>query len=269
MFDLSADDYSSDEEFVNILDDKSDRILPQDLQNKSTLSDKVLVNIEHNPEEPLLINLKYAFNNAVAEQGIVDMSKILNLVCGSNVLPDTHYKLDKIIKEYSDLKYTLHAACPVCMIYLGRFDDSHKNGVTFCTNCSKEENCLNPSSPCYFAMIDPAEYIRDISQTNEIYYNSIMNLRTLNGNNITDIYDGDEYQKFLSDLSEEDRHAYATVIFNTDGAPVFESTTVSIWPLYLMVNEIPIRERLKNLFYLWSLVRPDKARYDGFSKRVC
>lgn len=85
MFDLSADDYSSDEEFVNILDDKSDRILPQDLQNKSTLSDKVLVNIEHNPEELLLNNLKYALNNAVAKQGIVDMSKILNLVCGSNV----------------------------------------------------------------------------------------------------------------------------------------------------------------------------------------
>jgi len=31
----------------------------------------------------------------------------------------------------------------------------------------------------------------------------------------------------------------------TDGVPVFKSSKISMWPLYLTINELPFRERKK------------------------
>lgn len=46
---------------------------------------------------------------------------------------------------------------------------------------------------------------------------------------------------------------YATVTFNTDGAPLFTSSTYSIWPIYLMLNELPYHVRTNELILagLW------------------
>ena len=32
-------------------------------------------------------------------------------------------------------------------------------------------------------------------------------------------------------------------LINTDGVPVFKSSKVSIWPLYLIINELPYGKR--------------------------
>ena len=58
-----------------------------------------------------------------------------------------------------------------------------------------------------------------------------------------DIYDGKEYRKFVKSLASADRSRYATMTFNTDGAPVFESSSYSIWPIQLMINELPFHVR--------------------------
>lgn len=62
-----------------------------------------------------------------------------------------------------------------------------------------------------------------------------------------DIDDGKMYQKFLKKLHEENEYNYASLIFNTDGALLFESSTYSIRPIFVMVNELPINIRTKEL----------------------
>ncbi len=41
-----------------------------------------------------------------------------------------------------------------------------------------------------------------------------------------------------------------SLVFNTDGAPVFKSSGISLWPVYLVINELPPR--------LWYIIYPWK-----------
>ena len=40
------------------------------------------------------------------------------------------------------------------------------------------------------------------------------------------------------------RHKPISMLFNTDGAPLFQSSGISLWPVFLAINEIPPTERL-------------------------
>lgn len=66
---------------------------------------------------------------------------------------------------------------------------------------------------------------------------------------IKDITDGEEYRKqcqpgvFLADPNN------FSLIFNTDGIPLFKSSGVRIWPIYLAVNELPPCKRYTSLLF--------------------
>ena len=61
---------------------------------------------------------------------------------------------------------------------------------------------------------------------------------------IEDIYDGEHYRN----LSANNRplsakyHNNISFVLNTDGVPIFKSSKTSIWPIYLMINELPYKE---------------------------
>ena len=57
---------------------------------------------------------------------------------------------------------------------------------------------------------------------------------------LSDVYDGDGYrshQQFLSQPSN------ISVLLNTDGVAMFRSSTVSLWPIWLAINELPQSKR--------------------------
>ena len=57
---------------------------------------------------------------------------------------------------------------------------------------------------------------------------------------IRDIYDGQEYKmhsEFLSCPSN------VSLTMNTDGIAIFKSTTMNVWPIWLVINELPKRMR--------------------------
>lgn len=64
---------------------------------------------------------------------------------------------------------------------------------------------------------------------------------------IKDIFDGKCYRSFVKKLPEQERQLYVTAIFNTDGAPRFESSQFSVWPMYLQINKLPIHVRFKSV----------------------
>ena len=58
----------------------------------------------------------------------------------------------------------------------------------------------------------------------------------------SDIYDGRIYQElvelgFLSNVNN------VLLLLNTDGIPVFKSSSFSFWPLHLTINELPYKLR--------------------------
>jgi hypothetical protein len=56
---------------------------------------------------------------------------------------------------------------------------------------------------------------------------------------IEDIYDGERY-KYEPLLRDKNNISFG---MNTDGAAPFRSANISMWPVYLSVNELPPNER--------------------------
>ena len=69
-----------------------------------------------------------------------------------------------------------------------------------------------------------------------------MNLRKGQDGCYTDIYDGKVYQQLVSTgfLANGNN---ISLMFNSDGIPVFRSSGFAFWPLYLLINELPYRMR--------------------------
>ena len=63
---------------------------------------------------------------------------------------------------------------------------------------------------------------------------------------ITDIYDGLEYAQHAKRggfLCKSTNPANLSFLLNTDGVPVFKSSSTSFWPIFLVINELPTPAR--------------------------
>ena len=64
-----------------------------------------------------------------------------------------------------------------------------------------------------------------------------------NNDFVTDVIDGAIYQDFLNKENPDGQKDCYTFTLNTDGINLCEKSNLSIWPVYLVVNEIAIEER--------------------------
>lgn len=204
--------------------------------------------------------LKYALFNHVSMLGTENLLKLINNVFGKRILPDSRYLIEKICN--SKEKMTLHAMCPVCYDYLGEFKEL--GDIVICKICDTSVDTSNPSNICFFAYINPSSDIQDILKLYEKYYEYVISNRTHEKGHYRDIYDGKMYRDFVKTLSNTDKHQYVTALFNTDGAPVFESSTFSIWPIYIILNEIPPEVRMKNVIVSGLFFGPKKPEMNLF-----
>ena len=61
-----------------------------------------------------------------------------------------------------------------------------------------------------------------------------------NSGNICDVYDGLQYKKWKNFLNEP---ANVSFLLNTDGVAIFRSSKFSIWPVWIVVNELSKSQR--------------------------
>lgn len=61
---------------------------------------------------------------------------------------------------------------------------------------------------------------------------------------LTDIIDGKYYKEYCGKGNFLEKDTNLSMLFNTDGAPLFQSSGISLWPVFLAINEIPPTERL-------------------------
>ena len=55
-----------------------------------------------------------------------------------------------------------------------------------------------------------------------------------------DIYDGEGYKRHLQFLSQP---ANLSLLLNTDGVAIYRSSKIFIWPVWAVVNELPLSMR--------------------------
>ncbi len=88
-----------------------------------------------------------------------------------------------------------------------------------------------------------------------------------NGGKLYDVYDGSSYRKLYDNgfLKEKNNISFA---FNTDGVAIFKSSPVSMWPVYLLVNELPLKQRKSrhNIIMYGVWISPKKPAMWSFLK---
>ena len=68
-----------------------------------------------------------------------------------------------------------------------------------------------------------------------------------NSGNICDVYDGLQYKKWKYFLNEP---ANVSFLLNTDGVAIFRSSKFSIWPVWIVINELPKSQRYVLFMYI-------------------
>lgn len=125
---------------------------------------------------------------------------------------------------------------------------------TFCSN-----NLLKPGGKSYYIEFPILDQVTTLFQREEFIsgIQKRFSRKKKGANCIEDIYDGAIYKEYSKPgglLSE--RCPYnISLTWNTDGIPLFKSSKMSIWPVYLIVNELPwhMRKKKENLLFygLW------------------
>ncbi|XP_016844429.1 uncharacterized protein LOC107981965 [Nasonia vitripennis] len=188
---------------------------------------------------------------------MTNLFKLFNVIFKSPVMPDSRYCVDKLLNPKESAEF--HAVYHNCSAYIGKLGEIAS--VKVCQIC-QEELKDHPSNTSFFVIIDPSTQIKDLVNFYEDHYDYVISKRISKPGFIEDVYDGKEYRAFVNSLPQEDKYSYLTAVFNTDGAPKFKSSQYSIWPLYLMLNELPKQERMNKLITcgLWfNKKKPDMS----------
>lgn len=173
----------------------------------------------------------------ITGNGIQQLLNIISLVLPvQNILCKTLHSYKQFFKKLRNpLLY--HYYCHHC---LGSIEPNQ----TVCPNefcqtpCNKKEN--------YFLEIPVITQLQNLF-SQDGFYQSLQERfsRNVASGTYEDIYDGKLYKSYVENDGPLNHPENISFTFNTDGASVFKSSNVSIWPIYLIVNELPYRLRMK------------------------
>ena len=168
--------------------------------------------------------------------------QLLNIL--SLVLPAGH-KLCTTLHEFkkffvnlkNPLKY--HYYCSYCT---GIIEDSNVNKCSN-TECGQK---FDKKKANYFLEMPVKDQMRNLFKQDG-FHEMIQHRfkRRVKEGTYEDIYDGDVYKSHFDNNGILNNPNNVSFSFNTDGASVFKSSNVSVWPLFLIINELPYKIRMK------------------------
>lgn len=211
----------------------------QDLLANKDFNSVIKLKTDKSPAEMLFMIMEFVVKNKITLTGMSQMISIINNTFPEPILPASRYMIDKLFNSKDNIEY--HAVCIECGRYVGQFECSSTS--VNCSACETLIDLKHLSSQNFFVISDPSEIIVSYLLENKEEYEKVLERRE--NNDYCDIYDGECYKKLKNELILKDDEKYVTVSFNTDGAPCFKSSRYSIWPIYLIINELPPQIRFK------------------------
>ena len=181
-------------------------------------------------------------------------------------LMGTMYHFRKFLQEYtSKMMPKLYYFCNYCYFEVNR-------NCKKCPSCSKSLN--ESSSVAYFVQLKIVSQLM-LLWKNSVFATAVRSYRfkhyesKKDKSSISDIYDGEIYKNLYDNdgiLSDKNNLSFA---LNTDGVPLFKSSSIGLWPVYLLINELPVslrKQRDFSIFYgawissrkpqMWSFLKP-------------
>ncbi|KAL7286675.1 hypothetical protein TKK_0019062 [Trichogramma kaykai] len=193
----------------------------------------------------LFFILRFSTENNLSVSALSNLFTLINSMFKYPIFPESRYMIDKFFNGNPNASF--HAICrnTECNTYLGKLETL--DPLSECKVCGTIVGKIDHTSTNFYVLMDPTNAIINSIKSNENYYDYVINQRNHNVGHYEDIYDGECYQKFVASLPHQNRNQYVTVTFNSDGAAPFKSSPLSVWPIYLMINELPVQERFKNI----------------------
>ena len=243
--------YEEMEDTINIDDGDflNSEIFGDDYFGDDTLQDGFEMNVDYDEKKPLydgatitvgavmLLLALFVTKHSIVGDGVQQLLNILALT-----LPSGHQlctSLQSFKTYFKNLKNPLvkHFYCGYCLGYV------QDKTVKVCPY----SKCKKPLSQKmdYFLEMPVKSQIKNLLSQNDFYSNLQGRFSSQKSNVYSDIYDGKLYKSyfdFSGPLSCPDNISFT---FNTDGAAVFKSSNVSVWPLFMVINELPYNIRMK------------------------
>ena len=185
----------------------------------------------------VLFTIKYN----LAADAIGHLLSLLSLILpAGHILPTT---LNNFKNYFRNIRNPLvfHYYCSFCLTYVSQ----NKDTETLCPNGGCLKDLTAKGALSYFIEIPIIHQLRTFF-SRKGFYEEIQH-RFSRGKNsddaISDVYDGVLYKELCEKgiLNSKDNISF---IMNTDGVPVFKSSKVSIWPVFMIINELPYNKRM-------------------------
>ncbi len=190
----------------------------------------------------MLLIISFVTKHNLTGEGLSDLLQLINLHCLKEcLLPRTLYKFKQ---WFADLKHPLvyHKYCARCCLLIDA-----KAASNVCANPLCNADLSKVESLDYFIEF-PIEYQLQSLCKRQGFLDKLRHRFTRKKKNAgayEDIYDGKVY-KDLCSQGLLDKETNVSFTWNTDGIPVFKSSKMSMWPVYLMLNELPYASRQKS-----------------------
>ena len=186
----------------------------------------------------MILILAFVTRHKLTNEAISDLLYLLNIICpGTSKCLHSVYKFKKY---FSNLVTPINFCyyCPACLVSINYPIDKT------CTICKRVFTSLGELS--YYLHLSICDQLRTLFM-NSAFANNILyrfKRRKQNEDNIEDIYDGTLYKKLAAPGKVLSVWQNLSLTWNVDGVPIFKSSKFSIWPLYLVINELPYKLRM-------------------------
>lgn len=198
--------------------------------------------------DAMVLVTDYALKHALSWTAIEDLLKLLNKILQKDALPESKH-LFKKFSGVTQKEMKFHFYCPACQSYLQGTGGTvlERNGIKpYCSLCKKQycgpELMLNGS---FFVSLPVEKQLSSLLTDDTFSVQLYQRLEDIHasptGDLLSDVTDGTLYKEQRAKLgcSKYD----FTLTMNSDGSPAFKSAKYSIWPVQLIVNELPPRMR--------------------------
>ncbi|WAQ94314.1 hypothetical protein MAR_006785 [Mya arenaria] len=214
---------------------------------KCNMCPNSIYNSQITKKEHELAILTFSARHNLSDAALEDLLKLVNLYLPESNLVETNIEVLKERCGFNGTFLKSHTFCNICKNIL-------KSGKDTCStpNCPGKTPSLKTKS--FFMTADLKVQLQEIL-TRPGVWESIKDERSKpTHSSFSDITDGDAYTALKLEgcfLSNSDN---ITFTMFTDGVPLFKSSGVSMWPVYLLINEIPRSQRFhKKNMLLWGV----------------
>lgn len=200
-------------------------------------------------EESLLLLMAHILRHHNSKEATESLLTILHahLPQGTE-LPATKYLFEKYFKKQEQPLET-HFYCPTCLAYIGVGGTGEISCVCGAKHSAKDLLCEG----YYFLSLDWKAELRNLLQKKS----HVLEKPGLKFD-VADITQSPAYNQLP--LGPDD----VTLTWNTDGVPIFHSSEYSVWPLEIMINELPLKERMNNVLLAGLWFGPRKPNMQCF-----